>query len=334
MSSLSEITILAFRDELRKEAGFSDAVARHAPMLKNIGAAGGVGALGGAALGGLSGTTHGYEEARDMGGGVAESALHGLAGGLGGALRGGALGALTGGVAGGVGSRLGGESSRLLARKDIIGGAARAGQRQVHSLTGVLSPDELEAVGGGAAGARQHLARLTAAGKPTERAAKGLDAAIKAQEMGLTSAPGYLSAMRKSPAKTLAAGAKEQYYNMPTAMGVLGLGIPAAGIAKTLATKEQPDGPGKGEQIGRSVGGLVGGVTSGLMPMTGGALVGEGMSRGGQLVGRVIDRIRGRMPMVNDLGNKAPLEPTESQNTPSERITSPSAAGGQKDIGL
>jgi hypothetical protein len=335
MPRMNEATLCAFRDELSKTAGLADVVARHAPMLKNVGSAAGVGALAGGALGGVSGAARGYHEAREGGEGVGGAALQGLVGGLGGAARVGALGAVVGGGAGALGSHFGqGSPSRLVARNDIIGSAARAGQRQMHSLTGMLSPSELEGVRGGAYNSRQHLAKLTELGKPTERAARGLAAAEEAQGMGLTSVPGLVGAVGKHGlGKVLSTSAKEQLHNMPTAQGALLMGLPALTAAKTLASHEQEHGPGKGEIIGRTVGGTAGGVVGGLMPFTGGQLVGEAAGRAGGAVGRVIDRIRGRRPAVDDLGNKAPLEPTEAQNTPSERITSPSAVGGQKDLG-
>lgn len=334
MPRMSEATLCAFRDELGKEAGFADVVARHAPMLKNVGSAAGIGALAGAGLGGVSGAAGGYREARNAGAGVGESALHGLGRGLGGALSGGAAGALVGGGAGALGSRVGLNASNLASRNDILGSAARSGQRQTHALTGMLTPGELEGVRGGAYGAKQHLAELKSLGKPTARAEKGVEWAQKAQDANLTSLPGYAGALKKDVGGTLATSVKEQYYNTPTAMGALMLGLPALNAAKTLSTPEAPWGEGKGERLGREAGNIVGGVASGLMPAVGGAVMGSAAGAAGGGVGRVIDRIRGRRPMVNDLGNKAPLEPTEAQNTPSERITSPSAAGGQKDIGI
>jgi hypothetical protein len=322
MSSLNETVLLAFRDELCKEAGFADLIAKNKGMLQNAGAAAGVGALGGAALGGVHSGLKNYQEARDSGAGVGSSALHGLAGGLGGAVRGGAAGALAGGIAGGVGARFGGSAGRLTARNDIIGSAARSGQRQVHAVTGMLSPQELHGIRGGSFGAK---------------AGKGQEWAEKAQNMGLTSIPGYLGAMKEhGVGKVLATNAKEQYHNMPKAMAALSVGLPALGVAKTLSSPEDPNGPGKGESVGRNLGGAVGGVMGGVMPVAGNIAMSAAGSAVGGLAGRGIDKLRGRSMKgpVNDLGATAPLEPTESQNTPSERVMSPSAAGQQKDVGL
>jgi hypothetical protein len=199
----------------------------------------------------------------------------------------------------------------------------------------MLSPSEFEGIRGGAHAARENFGKLQAAGKDTTRAAKALGSAQDAQNMGLTSIPGYLGAVKEHGiGKVLATNAKEQYHNMPKAMAALTLGVPALSAAHTLATPEDPNGPGKGERLGRELGNAVGGVAGGVMPIAGNAVVGGIAGRAGGAVGKVVDRMRGRREPVNDLGTKAPLEPTESQNTPSERITSPSAAGQQKDIGL
>jgi hypothetical protein len=327
-----EATIHAFRDELGKEAGFADVVAKAAPRLKSMGAAGGIGALGGGVVGGGAGALRGYNEARDRGEGVGHAALGGLMGGLGGAARGAGIGAAAGAAAGGL-AKL--DPSRLSALPGALGSAARSGQRQMHAMTGMLSPAELEGVRGGAFDARQRVEGLKNLGAPLGRAGKALEASERAQEMGLTSVPGYLKALKDRPVgEVLGASAKEQYYGMHPAMGAALVGVPAVGAAGTLARPERPTGPGKGEELGHNLGAAAGGVMGGMMPVAGA----EAMSRlgggAGAGVGRVIDRIRGRRPAVDDLGTKPSLEPTESQNTPSERVMSPSAAGQQKDVGI
>jgi hypothetical protein len=326
-----EATIHAFRDELRKEAGFADVVAKAAPRLKSMGAAGGIGALGGGVVGGGMGALKGYRESRDQGEGVGRSALGGLLGGLGGAARGATMGGLAGAAVGGITKA---DPSRLSELPGVLGSAARSGQRQVHAFTGMLSPAELEGVRGGAFDARQHLRSVM--GTPAEaKAQKALAATEASQNMGLTSIPGMLGAAKEhGVGKVVSTAAKEQYHAMHPAVGAAMVGLPALGAAGTLARPERPDGPGKGEELGHNLGGMAGGVMGGLMPVAGA----EAMSRlgggAGAGVGRVIDRIRGRRPVVDDLGTKPTLEPTESQNTPSERVMSPSAAGQQKDVGI
>jgi len=262
---------------------------------------------------------------------VGGAALHGLLGAGGGAIRGAGYGALAGAGAGAF-SKL--DTSKLTAGEGLIHSAARSGQRQVHALTGMLTPGELEGVRGGAFDARKALE--TARGLPHEaKAQKAFTAADTAQHMGLTSVPGYLRALKDRPvSEVLGASAREQYHGMHPALGAVMVGLPAASAVGTLANKESPTGPGKGEELGRNLGGAVGGVMGGMMPVGGAEVMNRLGTGAGAGVGRVIDRIRGRKPLVNDLGNPSTLEPTESQNTPSERVTSPSAAGGQKDIGL
>ncbi len=335
MSSLNEITLLAFRDELRKEAGFADFIAKNKGTLQGVGGLAGVGALGGGALGGLPSGVKGYLDARNEGSGIGGGVLHGLASGFGGAVRGAIKGTVGGALVGGAAGAAGQSFRGLVSSSGPLGGAARFGQRQVHSVTGMLTPQELEGIRGGAYAAKGHLANLAARGKVTDRARLGAEWANKAQDMNLTSIPGYLGAVKEHGlGKTLATSAKEQYYNMPTAMGALMVGAPVLSAAHALATPEDSNGPGKGEHVGREVGNALGGVMGGTMPLVGNALVGGAAGSAGAAAGRVIDRIRGRRPAVDDLGNKAPLEPTESQNTPTERVMSPSAAGQQKDVGL
>jgi hypothetical protein len=184
----------------------------------------------------------------------------------------------------------------------------------------MLSPQELQGIRGGAYSAK---------------AGKGKEWAEKAQNMGLTSIPGYVNAVKEHGiGKVLATNAKEQYHNMPKWQGALTVGIPGIAAAKALASPEDPSGAGKGERIGRELGSAIGGVAGGMMPVAGNVLMGGAAGAAGGAVGRAVDRLRGRRAPVSDLGNATPLEPTEAQATPSERITSPSAAGQQKDVGL
>jgi hypothetical protein len=331
MPSLSEVALRAFRDELHKEAGVAELIAQAKPRLQSAGALAGVGALGGGAIGAGIGAVKGYRDARADGASVGRSALQGLTRGLGGGIHGAGLGALAGGAAGALTKM---DPSKLVGREGILGSAARSGQRQVHAMTGMLSPAELEGIRGGAFDARQRVGELDRMGAPRGRAGKALEASEKAQEMGLTSVPGYLKALKNQPGQALSTSIKEQYYGMHPAMGAAMVGLPLASAAGTLARNERPDGAGKGEEIGHNLGGAAGGLMGGLMPVGGAEVMSRMGGAAGSGVGRVIDRIRGRKPLVNDLGNPSTLEPSESQNTPSERVMSPSAAGGQKDVGL
>jgi hypothetical protein len=348
MSELEPI-FQAFRNWLPKEAAsFGQAVARHGQLLKNIGSLAGVGSALGAIGGAGYGAREGYQDAREHGEGVGGSVLSGALHGLGSAAKGGAMGAAAGGAAGALsGKAL--NPSWLTDKGGIIGAGARFGQRQVHSLTGVLSPAELEGVRGGAFGARQgHEAAQKAlheawikdpssvkpAVEKAVKAKKGLEAAENVQQMGLTSIPGYLSALKEHGAgKVLGASLKDQVRNMHPGMAAVALGMPAIGMLRSATAKEEPTGAGKGEQLGRHVGAALGGVAGSAMPVVGSAVVGETLGNAGGLVGKGIDRLRGRKgPPPSTLG-PPPLEPAEGQHTPSERVVSPAAAGQQPDIG-
>jgi hypothetical protein len=344
----SEAIFKAFRNWLPKEAAsFGSLVSRHGQLLKNVGQFGGVGAAVGALGGAGYGARQGYTEARERGEGVGTSALSGALHGLGGAAKGGALGAAVGGVAGGVASKA--INPSWLAQKDgVIGASARFGQRQVHGLTGVLSPKELEAVRGGAYGARQgHEAAQKAlheawikdpstVGPSVEKAVKakkGLEAAENVQNMGLTSVPGYLKAVKDEGArKVLGASLKDQIHNMHPGMAAMSLGLPALSVARAAAGKEPESGEGKGETVGKNVGMALGGLTGAAMPVVGSTVMGGALEHAGKFVGRGVDRLRGRKNTPTTLG-PSPLEPAEGQHMPSERVMSPAAAGQQPDIG-
>lgn len=349
MPELDELTLVAFRAELRKEAGFTDLVARAAPTLKNMSSAGGagaaVGALGGAGLGAVRSYRAARAQGEDVGGAVT--------GAFGGAARGAGKGALLGGLAGAGAGAASGMGAGLAQRSGILGAGARFGQRQVHSLTGMLSPAELEGVRGGAFDARAHLSKATAAmdraplsaapraQKVVGKAQKAFDATAAATgvtdpSMNLTSLPGYLQAAKQHGAgKVLSTGVREQLANSSPAMAALMIGAPAVGLAKTVAGKEETDAAGRGrfERAGEDLGRTVGGVTGGVMPIVGQGVVGGALGRAGKYTGRGIDRLRGKGGQPGMTATT--LEPAEmGQHTPTEKVTSPAAAGQQADIGL
>lgn len=331
MPRLSEHLMQAFHDALRKEAGFAELVARAAPRLRAAGSLAGVGAAGGALLGGGAGALGKYREAKEEGASSGQAAMSALGGGLSGAGKGALLGTAAGAGAG----ALTGRGAALAARPGALGGAARFGQRQTHALTGMLRPNELEAVGGGASSARKALEAARSSGVGVGRAERAFDAAERVQNMGLTSVPGYLRGVKEHGlVNALGASVREQLSGSPTMYGAF-LGLPAAMAVKTLASKEAPDGPGKGERFGESAGNLVGGLAGSAMPIVGNIAVGSAGAGVGRVVGRGIDRLRGRrpQPMVGQLAPKH--EPSnEGQHIPSERVMSPAAAGQQNEVGL
>lgn len=310
----------AFCLELEKEAGAAGAVLSHLKrpgtlhaVQAGLGSGLGVGMLGGAALGAAKGGKAQYDAARANGQGALGAAAHSVGGGLAGALRGAGKGALIGA---GVGAAAGAAVPTQLLRgtralagaKNVVGDAANFGQRQVHGLTGWKpggATKSIESIGGGAAGAREALTKATAKGGPDAigRAQGALGAAEDAQRMGLTSLPGVAKSLKNNGiVPTIAAGAKEQWKSSPAWQKGLMVGLPGASIASTLAKKDDGQGPGKGERIGKTIGGTLG---YSMAPLSLGAstVLGTGLEHAGGMVGRGVDRLRGRKPQV-------PQEPT------------------------
>jgi hypothetical protein len=341
MPSIDENVFRAFREHLRKEAGFADAVARATPRLKNVGALGGAGLTLGAIGGGGLGAVHGYRQARGQGASIGEAALSGLGGGLRGAGQGALAGGLAGSVAGGLSPS---NLSGLTQRGGPLGAGARFGQRQLHGLTGMLSPQELEGVRGGAHDALQHSLKMT--GKPgmakADKALRATEAAtgIGPGSMNLTSVPGYVGALKQhGVGKVLSTSVKEQLANQPAAMTALMVGAPTVAAGKALAGKDEYNSKGqaRGERAGEAIGGALGGVVGSVMPLGGQVAAGAALGGAGKVIGRSVDRLRGKRPTpgLSQPGMTArTLEPTESQNTPSERVMSPNAAGQRPEIGI
>jgi hypothetical protein len=352
MSIIDETVLQSFREGLRKEAVSQTAATmfEHAvPRLRNVGSLGGIGALGGALTGAAAGGARHYHEAREQGASVGGSLLGGLGGAVSGAAKGGLIGA---GLGAGAGALAKGDLSRLGDRSGLVGAGARFGQRQVHSLTGNLSPQELIGVRGGAYGAQQSLRRaaqgVASATTPKafekahsveQRAAKALRATADATglrtNMDLTSLPGYAKAVKEhGVGKVLATGAREQIANSPPALAALMIGAPVVGAGKALLGPDEVDaqGRGRGERVGEELGRAVGGVAGGVMPVVGQGVVGGVLGKAGKLVGRGVDKLR---PHLSTPGmTPRTLEPSEGQHTPSERVMSPNAAGQAPEIGI
>ena len=306
MLDLSDAVLTAFRDELRKEAGLAD-------TLKNVGSLGGVGAMLGAGGGAVLGGVRGYQQAQEQG----QSGLSGVAGG---ALRGGVLGGAAGGLAGGVAGGLAKKDYGQLLEHPVLGAGARFGQRQVHGVTGMLTPDEIGKVRGGATSARKALDAARPAGSSSvPRLEKAHAAASDAQRMGLTSIPGYVKSLAKHPIDTLRTSAKEQIHSAPL-MTAATVGMPVA--AGVLAPHREDEG--LGERAGRITGGVAGSLAGGVMPLGGQLAASAGAERIGAWAGRGADRLRGRRPHN---GPTPTLEPAEAQHMPTERVMSPAAMG-------
>lgn len=307
----------AFYSELEKEAGAVNAVLSHLarPGTLHAAQAGlgtglGLGLAGGAGLGAATGGKRSYDAARAGGASRLDAAGSAVGGALGGALRGAGKGALLGAAAGTAAGAIAPmqvvKGTRALARGaggGTVRDVANFGQRQVHGFTGWrpgVSTDSIESIGGGAAGARAALGKAIAGGKAgnISRARATLSASENAQRMGLTSLPGVAKSLKNNGViPTIAAGAKEQWKSSRTWEKGVMLGLPAASVANTLRKGDPETGPGKGERIGKTLGGALG-YSMAPLSLGASAALGSGLEHAGGLVGRGVDKLRGKRPQV------------------------------------
>jgi hypothetical protein len=318
----------AFGGELEKLADMQ-------MRLGNIGALGGAGAVVGAAGGAVAGGVGRYRKARREGGGIGGSLAAGVGGAASGAGKGALLGAGAGALAGAAAPKaLYGQMAEM---KGALGAASRFGQRQVHAATGWLptagDPKSIEKIRGGAYSARQTLEKAIAEKRAPEavsRARGGLDAAEKAQQMGLTSVPGYAKSLRAKPLETVRAGMAEQWRSGGVGMKALTVGLPAVGAVSALRSAESPTGAGKGERVGRELAATAGGLLTAPLPFVPGQVVSSALGSAGGFIGRGVDRLRGRKP-AGVVQHAVPPENVAGQHVPTERVTSP-AATGQNEV--
>lgn len=242
---------------------------------------------------------------------------------------------------------------------DTAGAVGRFGQRQVHGLTGwtpkgYMNPEGIKGMRAGAYDAAQRLSaaertvapgagryrpglvdrvlkispekaqqRVAKAGhKEMVDARKAYQAAQKAEDMGLTSLPGYARALMSNPGAALKAGLAEQWHSMGPGGKALMVGIPAAGVASEVSTPSQPDGPGRLERAGSRLGELA--YTMGPLPLSGQIAAGVGVSTLGKRMGAIFDRKKGA-------GNSIPappvLDPAGGEAAPAEQLVSDRALG-------
>lgn len=329
-------------EELAKEADAKS-------MLGGAGALGGLGLAGGALLGGAHKGVKAYREARDQGQSVGGAALSGL----GGAAQGAQKGALIGGAAGlGLGAAAGHLRPELMGKartalsemKGPVGGASRFGQRQVHALTGWKpgeSNSSIRSIGAGTHDAGQRAQKAEGAlrsavmggkggpevsksWKGLQHASKAYDAADAAEQHGLTSLPGYAKSVKeRGLLPTAATGFKEQWHSMSPAWKAMMIGAPLAETATALTHHEHEGQPGRGEVIGRGLANAAVGATMGSIPMaTSSLLLAPAASRAAGLVGRGVDKLRGKSRQ-----EYSPLE-TSGQISPLERQASPEPVTG------
>lgn len=348
MSELNEHVLESLRGELK--LAFSP---RISSALGALGAGGGVGAAGGALLGAAVKGGRKYLQERDQGASVTEalggSLAHAGSGALQGAAIGGAAGALGGGALGAARPELG---TRFRAAVDKLPGA-HFGQRQVHTFTGWKPEGGLGAIGHGAAPrlgavrqAEQELfaaragkaspglvdrvmgrSAVQGAEKRVARARDAYDAGRKAEEMGLTSIPGYAKALRDRPVgEVLRTAANDQWKGMSPAMKALTVGMPALELAGAIRGPSGEDAQGrtKSERIGRSLAQTAGGLAFSPLTMTGQMVAGTALSRAGERAGRLL---RPRRPSGGVVSQSPDLTADNGQAVAGERHITERAAG-------
>jgi len=319
----------------------------------NIGAGMGVGAAGGGVIGAAQGGMRGYKEEREQGG---SGTIGALTGALGGGARGAAVGTAVGGLAGlasgGRGSELVGKA--MQGRWNPIGAAGRAGQRQLHSVTGLVP-------GGAKRGTEEYVKALTdinvgGLGSHARDIAKAEAQVLQAQAARAESKAAFERAARAAQSgqtsvaglaqnigeKGVLRGGKElvqhgvagQWRNS----GLLGkatmVGMPLGGAALAALQPDDPDNPDapkKGERIGESVGSGLAGALTPMIGSTGGSVVSRTGSAVGGTIGKGIDKLVGavRRPSPNALGGGAatPGASPGLDSPPVERVYSNAALG-------
>lgn len=360
MLEMNEHVLEALRGELK--VAFSPRVSS---MLGALGSGAGVGAAAGAVGGAVLKGGKAYHDARQDGAGVGDAVTSGLLHAGGGVVR----GALTGAAIGGAGGAMLGhvrpemaERFRQAASK-LPGG--QFGQRQVHTLTGWKPQGGLGEIGHGAA---PRLGVLRAAEKgaidakggvdnrgrvaktvdkvlgrsAVDRANKGVDSARdaysagrKAEDMGLTSIPGYAKSLVKHPGATLKASLNDQWKGMSPGMKALTVGAPAlelAGAARGPAVDE--NGKTRGERIGRGLAGTAGGMLLSPLTMSGQILAGTALSGAGGAAGRLASKRPKAPGIVHAAGQSPDLTADNGQAVAGERQISDRAAGSPASEGF
>jgi hypothetical protein len=234
-----------------------------------------------------------------------------------------------------------------------IGATARFGQRQIHGLTGWKPKGGLESIRGGTWAAQRRvedaekaleaaragkapvglMARLRGgtpeqirqryvrgAAEEGRKARAGLTVAREAEEMGLTSLPGYARSMARDPLKTIGTGFRQQWHEMGPVGRSLIYGFPAATATEAYLTPTQPGGPGKPERIGRSLGELVYGM--GPLPISSMLLAAPMLSAVGGGTGKALSKLRGKQPPA-----PPQLDPAGGQAVPEEYLMSDRMTG-------
>jgi hypothetical protein len=248
--------------------------------------------------------------------------------------------------------------SALSGLKSTAGAAKRFGQRQAHGLTGwtpkgFMNPEGIRDMRGGAYDAMERLTateRSAAPGvgkyrpglvdrvlgrsegtvqsravkskaKEVAEARKAYQASQKAEDMGLTSLPGYARALMRNPGEAISTGFAEQWHNVGPGGKAMMVGLPTLGAAGELSRPSNPGEGGRFERAGTRLGELA--YTMGPLPIAGQLVAGGVMGGLGKRMGSVFDR---KKPVAN-VPAPPSLEPAGGEAAPAERHISDRAMG-------
>ncbi len=258
------------------------------------------------------------------------------------------------GVVGAVGSaaRKAVSSTGSTAR-DVGGLLSRFGKRQVHGVTGWTPKAGIQSIRGGAyeTGKRMEAAKgavsIKAPGatqgrmdkllrrtpeKIQQRAAKsghkemvaarkGDVAGRKAEEMGLTSLPGYAKSLKNNGVgKTIRAGMGEQWHSVGP-VGKSMMVLPAIPVASELARESKPGEAGRFAREGAGLGEFAS--TMGPVPIAGQIAAGTALGALGKRVGALADRKKN----TKHVPAPATLEPAGGEAVAGEPVISDRAMG-------
>jgi hypothetical protein len=287
-----EHLLRAFQQELWKLGAPSILPARLSSVLSSAGALGGIGA----GVGGVAGAVHGgvknYRAAKAEGADTRGALLHGAMGAAGGVGKGAVIGAGIGGVAGaGASLANAGKAEAMRAALTDRSAFARFGQRQVHGVTGAVPQGGLGQLKMDAADRAEQLKHLTdrlkadpnsmqpgiidrargldaktVGAKALERAQQSASASQAAQDAGLTSVPGLVKSLVKSPTETARLAWNHQMHGADGVTKAM-MATSGIGVAQTMANREE--GEGRLHHAGRVAGSAAGaglGILTGGMP--------------------------------------------------------------------
>jgi hypothetical protein len=329
----------AFYQELIKEAvpGAITSLGRgliQSPRLGGAGAGMGVGSLVGAGVGGAVQGTSAYQQARESGAGRGQAAMHALSGGASGAATGALVGAGAGAVAGGIRP---GMMSNLPGRGGAIGASARFGQRQLHGLTGWTPAAGLQSIRGGAyqanrnvVSAQEAIAKATPGNaakqhKKLQQAQRAQASAQKAEDMGITSIPGYAKSLANRPMDTIRAGVKEKWDSSgPVGRGLV-FGFPAVTIGGELVRPSKPGEDGRIQRASRNIGDIA--YAMAPLPFTSELALGSALSASGGQVGKLFSRKQKARPNAH-IPAPPQIDPAGGDAVAGESIVTDRAMGG------